>query len=197
MVVEDQPDSPFHKFQAEFTRASAVPDVDATAVALATADAEGRPSARMVLLKGVDERGFVFFTNYESRKGAQLSVNPRAALCFHWAWIFYQVRAEGEVERVSDAESDAYFATRPRGHQVGAWASSQSRPLASREELLSRCRDADRRYAGKPVPRPPYWGGYRLKPERVEFWQGHEDRLHDRMLYLRTADGWTRERLFP
>lgn len=170
---------------------------DATAVALATADASGRPAVRMVLLKGIDARGFVFYTNHESRKARDLAENPRAALCFHWATAAEQLRAEGQVERVSDAESDAYFASRPRGSQIGAWASQQSATLGSREELLDRVREVEERFAGKEVPRPPFWGGYRLLPERIEIWQGQPSRLHDRVLYTCEGDGWRVTRLYP
>ncbi|KYF58630.1 pyridoxine/pyridoxamine 5'-phosphate oxidase [Sorangium cellulosum] len=170
---------------------------DATAMTLATVDASGRPSARMVLLKGIDDRGFVFFTNYASRKAADLEANPFAALCIHWAKAAEQVRVEGRVERIGDAESDAYFATRPRGSQIGAWASRQSAPLPSRERLIERVREIEARFEGRPVPRPAFWGGYRLVPERVELWRGQESRLHDRVVYLRDGDGWRVERLYP
>ncbi|WP_437630126.1 pyridoxamine 5'-phosphate oxidase [Sorangium sp. So ce854] len=170
---------------------------DATAMTLATVDASGRPSARMVLLKGIDDRGFVFFTNYASRKAADLEANPFAALCIHWAKAAEQIRVEGRVERIGDAESDAYFATRPRGSQIGAWASRQSAPLPSRERLIERVREIEARFEGGPVPRPAFWGGYRLVPERVELWRGQESRLHDRVVYLREGDGWRVERLYP
>lgn len=170
---------------------------DATAMTLATVDASGRPSARMVLLKGIDDRGFVFFTNYASRKAADLEANPFAALCIHWAKAAEQIRVEGRVERIGDAESDAYFATRPRGSQIGAWASRQSAPLSSRERLIERVREIEARFEGGPVPRPAFWGGYRLVPERVELWRGQESRLHDRVVYLREGDGWRVERLYP
>ncbi|MGK3992560.1 pyridoxamine 5'-phosphate oxidase [Sorangium sp. So ce1024] len=170
---------------------------DATAMTLATADASGRPSARMVLLKGIDDRGFVFFTNYASRKAADLEANPFAALCIHWAKAAEQIRVEGRVERISDAESDAYFATRPRGSQIGAWASRQSAPLSSRERLIERVREIEARFEGRPVPRPAFWGGYRVVPERIELWRGQESRLHDRVVYLRDGDGWRIERLYP
>ncbi len=170
---------------------------DATAVTLATADAAGRPSARVVLLKDIDARGFVFFTNQESRKGRELDANPYAALCAHWPAAAEQLRAEGRVERVSDAESDVYFATRPRGSQIGAWASDQSEPLESREALIERVREVEARFAGRDVPRPPHWGGYRLIPERIEIWRGQESRLHDRIVYAREGDGWREGRLFP
>lgn len=170
---------------------------DATAMTLATVDPSGRPSARMVLLKGIDDRGFVFFTNYASRKAADLEANPFAALCIHWAKAAEQIRVEGRVERLSDAESDAYFATRPRGSQIGAWASRQSAPLPSRERLIERVREIEARFDGRPVPRPAFWGGYRVVPERVELWRGQESRLHDRVVHVRDGDGWRVERLYP
>ncbi len=188
---------PIAEFRAHFDRAAAVAEFDETAAALATADAGGRPSVRMVLLKAVDERGFVFYTNYGSRKAAELEANPRAALCFHWDPIDLQVRIEGAVTRVSAEESDAYFATRPRGSQLGAWASEQSRPLASRFSLLRRYLALQLQYAGREVPRPPHWGGFRLAPERIEFWSSERFRLHDRRLFRRRGDGWEMTRLQP
>lgn len=171
--------------------------VDTAPVVLATADADGRPAARLVLLRGADARGFVFFTNYNSRKGRELTQNPHAALCFYWASLDEQIRIEGRVERVSDAESDAYFAGRPRGSQLGAWASEQSQVLTSRETLEEKYREIERRFDGQPVQRPPFWGGFRLIPARIEFWYGRPDRLHDRVLYVRDANAWRIERLYP
>jgi pyridoxamine 5'-phosphate oxidase len=171
--------------------------VDTAPVALATADASGRPSVRMVLLRGVDERGFVFHTNYNSRKARELAENPRASLCVHWHSLEEQIRIEGTVERLRDAESDQYFASRPRGSQLGAWASNQSAPLPSRETLEEEYREIERRFEGRRIPRPPFWGGFRLVPEQIEFWFGRPDRLHDRLLYTRSGDGWTIERLYP
>jgi pyridoxamine 5'-phosphate oxidase len=171
--------------------------VDTAPVALATADAHGRPSVRMVLLRGVDERGFVFYTNYRSRKARELDVNPRASLCFHWLPLDEQIRVEGVVERVTARESDEYFASRPHGSQLGAWASDQSALLPSREALESRYRETEQRFAGRTVDRPPFWGGYRLIPDSVEFWFGRPDRLHDRVLYTKEKDGWRIERLYP
>jgi pyridoxamine 5'-phosphate oxidase len=171
--------------------------IDTTPAALATADADGRPSARMVLLRGVDNRGFVFHTNYNSRKARDLAANPHAALCFHWPTIEEQVRIEGSVERIAPDESDAYFATRPRGSQIGAWASSQSEVLDARETFERRLREAEARFEGKPVARPPFWGGYRIIPVRIEFWNGRPSRLHDRLVYTREGEGWTTTRLYP
>ena len=166
------------------------------ATALATATPDGRPSVRMVLLKGADERGFAFFTNYESRKGRELADNPRAALLFHWQPLGRQVRVEGGVERVDAAESEAYFRTRPLGSRLAAWASPQSRPLADRAELERLYADAAERF-GEDVPLPPNWGGFRLVPDVYEFWQHGDDRLHDRVRYERDATGWSRTRLAP
>ncbi|MGH2921315.1 MAG: pyridoxamine 5'-phosphate oxidase [Gaiellaceae bacterium] len=165
-------------------------------VALATATREGAPSARMVLLKGADERGFTFFTNYESRKGHELEENPRAALLFHWPPLGRQVRIEGAVERVGPEDSDAYFRTRPRGAQLAAWASRQSEPVESREALETRFAELDTEHAGE-VPRPPHWGGYRLRPDVYEFWQHRDNRLHDRLRYRLDGSAWVSERLSP
>jgi pyridoxamine 5'-phosphate oxidase len=171
--------------------------IDTTPVALATANAQGRPSVRMVLLRGTDERGFAFFTNFDSRKGRELAENPHAALCFHWATLDEQIRIEGTVDRLPDAEADAYFASRPRGSQLGAWASDQSQPLPSRETLEERYREVERRFGDGPVQRPPFWGGFRLVPNRIEFWYGRPDRLHDRVVYIRDRARWRIERLYP
>lgn len=172
------------------------PPVDAAAVALATASPDGAPSLRMVLLKAHDDDGFVFFTNGDSRKGRELAANPQAALLFHWPALNRQVRAEGTVAPLGSAESDAYFATRSRDSQLGTWASPQSQVLSSRDALIARMAEAKARFAGGPVPRPPHWGGYRLTPHTVEFWQGRAHRLHDRLRYRRAA-GWMIERLAP
>ncbi|MDP8994043.1 MAG: pyridoxamine 5'-phosphate oxidase [Pseudomonadota bacterium] len=171
---------------------------DPTAMALATADAAGRPSVRMVLLKGHDERGFVFFTNCRSRKGEELADNPRAALLFHWKSLRRQVRAEGPVEPVGEAEADAYFATRARDSQLGAWASDQSRPLDARETFEARYEEVRARYEGREVPRPPHWSGYRILPERIEFWTDRPHRLHERRLFTRRpGGGWDEGLLYP
>ncbi len=167
------------------------------AMTLATVGADGQPAARIVLLKGVDERGFVFYTNYESRKARDLAAHPRAALAFWWEPLERQVRVEGTVARVSQAESDAYFARRPRGSRLGAWASDQSRPVPDRAALEQRLAALEEEHPGDDVPRPPHWGGFRLAPTRVEFWQGRPNRLHDRLAYTRTAEGWEGVRLAP
>ncbi len=188
---------PLAEFHQLLERARAGEPGDATACSLATADADGRPSNRMVLLKHADERGFVFFTNHASRKAAELAANPRAALCFYWPTLERQVRVEGPVERIDDAESDAYFASRARRSQIGAWASRQSAPLASRTELVARFARFEAKFAGREVPRPEFWGGYRLAAERIEIWHNQIHRLHDRFLYLPDEGGWTRQRLYP
>lgn len=166
-------------------------------MALATATSDGRPSVRQVLLKAFDERGFVFYTNYESRKGREIANNPVGALAVHWPILQRQVRIEGRVSRTSEAESAAYFVSRPRGSRIGAWASEQSSVLADRAELEARFREAQQRFESGEVPLPPFWGGYRVAPETVEFWQGRANRLHDRIRFVRTEDGWHRERLSP
>jgi pyridoxamine 5'-phosphate oxidase len=196
------PDDPFARFQALFDEALRIPrDVlpEPTAFALGTVDASGQPSVRIVLLKSVDERGFVFYTNFESRKGRELLASRRAALCFHWQQMEVQVRVEGDVDVVSDAEADAYFASRARGSQIGAWASLQSRPLADRADLEARVREIEQRYQGVPVPRPPHWSGFRVVPRMIEFWKGMPSRLHVREVYRRSRPGepWTVERLYP
>jgi pyridoxamine 5'-phosphate oxidase len=168
-----------------------------TAFALATTGADGRPSVRMMLLKAADERGFVFYTNYESRKGRELRDSPRAAMCFRWTPKDVQVRIEGRIERVTESEADAYFATRPRGSQLGAWASRQSSALSSREELLEDFARLETQYGGQEVPRPPYWSGFRLVPERFEFWFGRENRLHERHEYRLEGSVWTERILSP
>jgi pyridoxamine 5'-phosphate oxidase len=170
---------------------------DPTAFALATATEDGQPSIRMLLLKHADRDGFVFYTNLESRKARELAANNRAAMNFHWAPLERQVRVEGRVTSVSDEEADAYFATRPRGSQVGAWASQQSRPIERAGDLEARVEEVERRFSGKAVPRPPFWSGFRLDPSSIEFWRGRPSRLHERQLYLRKADGWRVQMLYP
>lgn len=187
---------PFVQFRRWVEDALAGNLVEPNAMTLATVDAGGQPSARIVLLRAWDERGFVFFTNYASRKGDDLARNARAALLFYWDKLERQVRIEGPAARLAPAESDAYFARRPRGHQLSAWASAQSRTIADRAALETAMASADRRYPDA-VPRPDYWGGYRVAPQRFEFWQGRPDRVHDRLVYERGVDGWRRERLAP
>lgn len=187
---------PITEFENAVERAKAH-QVDTAPVVLATTDESGRPSARLVLLRGVDAGGFVFFTNYNSRKGRELAARPDAALCFYWASLDEQIRVEGSVERVSAEDSDGYFAGRPRGSQLGAWASDQSEVLPSRETLEEKYREIERRFEGRTVERPPFWGGFRLMPVRIEFWYGRPDRLHDRVLYVRDGTRWRIERLYP
>jgi pyridoxamine 5'-phosphate oxidase len=188
---------PVAEFDRWFSQAQEAKVLEPNAMALATSTRDGTPSVRMVLLKGYDERGFVFFTDYRSRKGAELDGNPRAALAFYWGELERQVRITGTVERTSPEESKAYFRTRPRGSRLGAWVSHQSRVIPSRAQLESGLREVKERFPSDDIPLPPYWGGYRLRPEEVEFWQGREDRLHDRIRYLRDGGGWRIERLSP
>lgn len=189
---------PIRQFAHWFQQALAAGVMDPNAMTLATCTPDSWPSARVVLLKGYDERGFTFFTNYQSRKGRELAANPHAALTFYWPEVSRQIRIEGTAGRVSAEESDLYFASRPLDSRLGAWASEQSEVLGSREELEARFRQMQERFADGPVPRPPHWGGYRLAPELIEFWQGRPFRLHDRLGYTRQPDGtWKRERLAP
>jgi pyridoxamine 5'-phosphate oxidase len=191
------PEDPYALFQSWLDAASADEPNDPNAMTLATCDGAGMPSARMVLLKGIDARGFVFYTNTESHKGRDLAQNPRAALLFHWKSLHRQVRIDGAVEPVSAAEADAYYATRPRLSRLGAWASAQSRPLASRAELEANLAAMQARYPDEAIPRPPHWSGYRVLPARFEFWQDMPFRLHDRMVYTPAPGGWAMQRLFP
>ena len=192
---------PFVLFDAWFAEAAASEPNDPNAMALATADAAGRPAVRMVLLKGHGPDGFVFYTNRESRKADDLGTNARAALLFHWKSLRRQVRIEGAVNPAADADSDAYFASRGRDSQLGAWASDQSRPLASRETFEARFADVTQRFAGKDVPRPPHWGGYRVTPDRIEFWQDRAHRLHERRMFTLAGAGqdvtWQEGLLYP
>ncbi|MBL6958275.1 MAG: pyridoxamine 5'-phosphate oxidase [Rhodospirillales bacterium] len=189
--------SPFSLFQEWMAEAEKSEPNDPTATALATATADGRPTVRMVLIKGLDERGIVFYTNLGSRKARELEGNPRAAICCHWKSLRRQVRADGVVETVSDEEADAYFASRPRLSQIGAWASIQSKPMKGRFEFEKRIAEFTAKFNVGEVPRPGYWSGFRLVPEQFEFWQDQKYRLHDRVVYSRSEDGWTTERLYP
>jgi len=188
---------PIAQFRRWFDEALAAGLHEPNAMTVATATPDGRPSARVVLLKGFDERGFVFYTNYEGRKGGELQTNPYCAIVFYWGELERQVRVEGRASRVPEEESDEYFGSRPRGSRLGAWASEQSRPVESRGALEERLRDLEAEYEGREVPRPPFWGGYRVEPEVIEFWQGRENRLHDRLVYRRSGGSWRRERLQP
>lgn len=196
MTDTDETD-PILLFKRWLEEAQANEPNDPTAMTLATADASGQPSARMVLLKDADSAGFVFYTNLESRKGDELRANPKAALLFHWKSLRRQVRIEGRVEPVTGAEADAYYASRARGSQIGAWASDQSRPLESRFHLERRVAEVTARHLVGAIPRPPHWSGFRVVPDALEFWQDKPFRLHDRLVYRRSAGGWTTTRLFP
>jgi pyridoxamine 5'-phosphate oxidase len=195
---EDLDPDPFKQFRAWLDQALAAKLPQPLGMALATTTPDGRPSVRMVLLRGLSDRGFCFFTNYDSRKADELAANPRAALVFYWAELDRQIRIEGSVERVSEEESDAYFQTRARGSQLGAWASPQSQVIPSRDILDRRLQELTAEYSDAAVPRPPNWGGFRVVPDSIEFWEGGENRLHDRLRYVRQAgDAWKIERLAP
>jgi pyridoxamine 5'-phosphate oxidase len=196
MNEEDLATDPVAQLHAWLDEArESVPQADAMTVA--TADASGRPSARIVLLRGVDQRGLTFFTNRDSRKGTELRDNPRAAAVLHWWELGRQVRVEGAIEEVGEVESAAYWRNRPRASQIAGWASPQSQPLATRSDLDARVAEVEQRFAQGDVPLPAFWGGYRLIPESIEFWVHQDDRLHDRICYVRSSAGWRRGRLFP
>ena len=198
LAEKDLARDPFRQFEKWFQEAEASKLVEPNAMILATATRDGRPSARTVLLKNVDGRGFVFYTNYESRKGRELEANPRVTLVFPWFAFERQVIVEGPVTKTPREEAEAYFHSRPLASQLSAWASAQSTILPGRKALEEAMKDVEKKYAGNPVPLPPYWGGYRVTPETVEFWQGRRSRLHDRLRYRRATDGsWTIERLSP
>jgi pyridoxamine 5'-phosphate oxidase len=197
LTEESAGPDPIALFTAWFDEAKRTGIYLPEAMTAATATRDGHPSARLVLLKGHDERGFVFYTNYESRKAEELAENPRAALVFHWPTLQRQVRIEGAVSKISAEESDAYFRTRPRGSQLSAWASKQSAVLETRDQLEQRFREYEGQFSGSRVSLPPFWGGYRVVAERMEFWQGRINRLHDRICYVREGAGWTRYRAYP
>lgn len=190
-------DDPVEQFSVWFEQALRSEVKEPNAVSLATATADGKPSARIVLLKGFDKRGFRFFTNYESRKARELDENPHASLCFFWQELERQVRIEGKVKKLSREESENYFSKRPRLSQIGAWASRQSEKVESRDQMEAKFREFQEKFEDEPVPAPEFWGGYRLHPTSIEFWQGREGRLHDRLLYTKSSDSWKITRLAP
>ncbi|MCB2081520.1 MAG: pyridoxamine 5'-phosphate oxidase [Hyphomicrobiales bacterium] len=196
MILEHAQD-PFTLFSIWFNEAEASEPADPNAMTLATVNKDGVPSARIVLMRSVSEDGFEFFTNYQSHKGEDLKANPRACLNFYWKSLGRQVRITGTVEALPATDSDAYFATRPRRSQLGAWASQQSRPLESYEALMQALEENEKKYEGKDVPRPPHWGGYRVIPEQIEFWQGETNRLHQRIRFLRSTGGWQKQWVNP
>ncbi|PZO87447.1 MAG: pyridoxamine 5'-phosphate oxidase [Micavibrio aeruginosavorus] len=198
MEKDALPQNPYDLVRAWLTEAEATEPNDPSAVCLATSTAEGRVSNRMVLCRGVDERGFVFFTNSESRKGTDMADNPYAAMCFHWKSLRRQIRVEGRIDIISDAEADTYYKSRPRGSRIGAWASAQSRPLDDYEDLVKSVEEYERKYEGvEDVPRPPYWNGYRLTPEKIEFWIDGQYRLHRRYIYEPVNNGWSVHMINP
>jgi pyridoxamine 5'-phosphate oxidase len=190
-------DEPLNRFLELFEQARKEETHDATAAALATATMHGRPSLRIVLLKDVDVRGFVFYTNYQSRKAVEMEANSQAAMTFYWPGMFVQIRVEGTLDRVSGEESDAYFESRPLGHRLGAWSSDQSREIDSEADVALKFEEVEKRFQGREVPRPAHWGGYRITPESIEFWFGKENRMHERELYTRAGNGWTVKLLQP
>jgi pyridoxamine 5'-phosphate oxidase len=199
-MSDPSPEDPIARFAALLEQAKQIPRdklPEPTAFALGTVDESGQPSVRILLLKAVDERGFTFYTNFQSRKGRELLATRRAAMCFHWQLLEQQVRIEGNIETVSDDEADAYFASRARGSQIGAWASIQSRPMESPGDIDARVAEFEKRFAAGPVPRPPHWSGFRLLPARIEFWRNMPSRLHVRHLYTRSDDAWTVQQLYP
>ncbi len=192
--------NPLSRFNRLYAQAQALDRAilpEPNAMSLATVGMSGIPSVRIVLMKDVDERGFVFYTNLEGRKGRDLRTRPFAAICFHWPQLDVQVRAEGPVTQVSDEEADAYFATRARSSQIGAWASIQSQPIEHADDLALRVAEYEQKFDGEPVPRPPFWSGFRLRPEKIEFWKSKPGRLHERHLYSRSGESWTLETLYP